>query len=39
MLHARRLELRHPRTGAPIAFEAPLPEDFLSAERELLGAG
>jgi 23S rRNA pseudouridine1911/1915/1917 synthase len=37
MLHARRLELRHPRTGAPIAFEAPLPEDFLAAERELLG--
>jgi 23S rRNA pseudouridine1911/1915/1917 synthase len=39
MLHARRLELPHPRTGSPIAFEAPLPEDFLSAERELLGAG
>jgi 23S rRNA pseudouridine1911/1915/1917 synthase len=36
MLHARRLELLHPRTGAPIAFEAPLPDDFLSAERALL---
>jgi 23S rRNA pseudouridine1911/1915/1917 synthase len=37
MLHARRLALPHPRTGAPIAFEAPVPEDFLAAERELLG--
>jgi 23S rRNA pseudouridine1911/1915/1917 synthase len=36
MLHARRLELDHPGTGAPIAFEAPVPEDFLAAERVLL---
>jgi 23S rRNA pseudouridine1911/1915/1917 synthase len=28
MLHARRLELAHPVTGAPLAFEAPVPEDF-----------
>ncbi len=36
MLHARRLELDHPGTGAPIAFEAPVPEDFLAAEKALL---
>jgi len=35
MLHARRLELRHPRTGALIAFEAPLPEDLLAVARAL----
>jgi 23S rRNA pseudouridine1911/1915/1917 synthase len=28
MLHALRLELAHPVTGAPIAFAAPVPEDF-----------
>lgn len=28
LLHAVRLELIHPRTGEPMAFEAPLPEDF-----------
>ncbi|MFZ2447012.1 MAG: RluA family pseudouridine synthase [Syntrophobacteraceae bacterium] len=28
MLHARRLEFRHPATGAIISATAPLPEDF-----------
>lgn len=28
MLHAARLELRHPRSGERLTFEAPLPEDF-----------
>ena len=28
MLHAWRLRLRHPRTGAEMTFEAPLPADF-----------
>jgi 23S rRNA pseudouridine1911/1915/1917 synthase len=37
MLHARRLELVHPATGKPIAFEAEPPEDFRAAERELVG--
>jgi 23S rRNA pseudouridine1911/1915/1917 synthase len=37
MLHARRLELAHPATGAPIAFEAPVPEDFATLERALVG--
>jgi 23S rRNA pseudouridine1911/1915/1917 synthase len=37
MLHARRLELLHPATGARMVFEAPVPEDFVTAERELLG--
>jgi 23S rRNA pseudouridine1911/1915/1917 synthase len=37
MLHAQRLELVHPETGAPIAFEASIPEDFAAAERALVG--
>jgi RluA family pseudouridine synthase len=28
LLHARRLELRHPLSGQPIRIESPLPEDF-----------
>lgn len=27
-LHARRLSIHHPRTGAPLVFEAPLPGDL-----------
>jgi len=27
-LHARRLEFAHPRSGAPLVVEAPLPEDL-----------
>jgi 23S rRNA pseudouridine1911/1915/1917 synthase len=27
-LHAQRLVLRHPRTGAPVRFEAALPNDL-----------
>lgn len=37
MLHAERLELTHPRTGAPILFQAPVPPDMqalLHALRE-----
>jgi 23S rRNA pseudouridine1911/1915/1917 synthase len=30
-LHAARLELRHPRTGEPMRFEAPLPADLAGA--------
>jgi 23S rRNA-/tRNA-specific pseudouridylate synthase len=30
-LHAARLELRHPASGAPLALEAPLPADLASA--------
>ncbi|HZQ49530.1 MAG TPA: RluA family pseudouridine synthase [Candidatus Dormibacteraeota bacterium] len=30
MLHAWRLRLRHPRTGAAMSFEAPPPADFES---------
>jgi 23S rRNA pseudouridine1911/1915/1917 synthase len=32
-LHAHRLELAHPRTGEPMAFESPLPPD-LAAVRD-----
>jgi 23S rRNA pseudouridine1911/1915/1917 synthase len=31
MLHAFQLAFAHPRTGAPIQCEAPLPPDFLAA--------
>jgi 23S rRNA pseudouridine1911/1915/1917 synthase len=30
MLHAARLELPHPVTGAPLRFEAPVPADFAA---------
>jgi 23S rRNA pseudouridine1911/1915/1917 synthase len=30
-LHAHRLAFRHPRTGATVTFEAPLPEPLASA--------
>ena len=36
MLHAIRLELAHPTTGARMAFEAPVPEDFAAVERALI---
>ena len=36
MLHARRLELAHPTTGAMMVLEAPVPEDFVAAEKALL---
>ncbi|MCM2334791.1 MAG: RluA family pseudouridine synthase [Anaeromyxobacteraceae bacterium] len=35
MLHARRLEIAHPITGAPLRFEAPIPADFLEAAAAL----
>lgn len=35
-LHAWRLGFRHPRTGAWLEFEAPLPEDLRSALATLL---
>lgn len=35
MLHAARLELRHPVTGAPLALEAPWPEDLAALARIL----
>ncbi len=36
MLHAHSLKLLHPRTGAPLAFTAPPPPDFLAAQRLLI---
>jgi 23S rRNA pseudouridine1911/1915/1917 synthase len=35
MLHARRLEVTHPATGARVTFEAPVPEDFLDLSASL----
>jgi 23S rRNA pseudouridine1911/1915/1917 synthase len=37
MLHALRLELPHPVTGARLVFEAAVPEDFRAVEAALLG--
>jgi 23S rRNA pseudouridine1911/1915/1917 synthase len=37
LLHAWRLELAHPVTGAPMAFEAPVPDDFAAVRRAVLG--
>jgi 23S rRNA pseudouridine1911/1915/1917 synthase len=38
-LHARFLSFPHPRTGAPLAFEAPIPADFAAALAVLRGEG
>lgn len=38
MLHAWRLAFTHPGTGAEMAFEAPVPEDFRAALARLRGA-
>jgi 23S rRNA pseudouridine1911/1915/1917 synthase len=38
LLHARRLVVPHPATGARLVLEAPVPEDLLAVERALLGA-
>jgi tRNA pseudouridine32 synthase/23S rRNA pseudouridine746 synthase len=37
-LHAARLEIRHPATGAPLVLEAPLPDDMRAALEALRGA-
>ena len=36
-LHAWRLAFRHPATGEPLAFVAPVPEDFRSLWEEVTG--
>jgi 23S rRNA pseudouridine1911/1915/1917 synthase len=38
MLHARRLALHHPASGAPLVLEAPVPDDFAAVERALVPA-
>ncbi|MCX6997360.1 MAG: RluA family pseudouridine synthase [Kiritimatiellaeota bacterium] len=35
MLHAQQLAFDHPRTGAPLVFMAPVPEDFRTLWRAL----
>jgi len=35
MLHARQLAFIHPRTGKPVKFEAPWPDDFAAARQTL----
>jgi 23S rRNA pseudouridine1911/1915/1917 synthase len=35
MLHAAGIRFAHPVSGAPMELEAPLPEDFVRALREL----
>jgi 23S rRNA pseudouridine1911/1915/1917 synthase len=34
-LHAYSLSFSHPETGKEVIFQAPLPEDFVQAEKEL----
>lgn len=36
-LHAWRMRLRHPRTGAPLSLEAPVPRDFTDFLTALRG--
>jgi 23S rRNA pseudouridine1911/1915/1917 synthase len=36
-LHAWRLAFRHPGTGEPLAFEAPVPEDFKTLWSKVTG--
>jgi 23S rRNA pseudouridine1911/1915/1917 synthase len=38
MLHALRLVLAHPVSGAPLSLEAPLPEDFRAVAAALVPA-
>lgn len=38
MLHAQTLKFQHPKTGKDMIIEAPLWDDFLKVERNLLGA-
>ena len=38
-LHAARLGFAHPRTGAPLAFETPPPQDMLALLAALGMAG
>jgi hypothetical protein len=35
MLHSRTLAFTHPRSGKPVSFEAPWPEDFATAVKLL----
>ena len=37
MLHALRLEIDHPLTGARLILEAPIPDDLRRLASELLG--
>ncbi len=37
-LHAARLALAHPRSGEPLAFEAPLPADMAQAWNRVMNA-
>ena len=35
LLHAKEIRFQHPKTGKPLVFTAPLPEDFIKALHEL----
>ena len=34
-LHARHLTVKHPKTGQPISFDAPLPDDLQTLEKQM----
>ncbi len=37
MLHAAWLEIAHPLTGTLLRLEAPLPKDYLTSRKRLMG--
>jgi hypothetical protein len=39
MLHALRLEIDHPASGARLALSAPVPDDFAALRNALVGPG
>ena len=39
MLHAWRLQISHPATGAPLRLECPPPDDFVALAEALAGPG
>ena len=38
MLHAYRVELRHPISGEPLSFEAPVPGDMMTVVKGISGS-
>lgn len=37
LLHAEQISFLHPQTGKIVSIEAPLPEDFITAQNQLFG--
>lgn len=39
LLHAEKIEFKHPATGAPVRFQTPPPDDFVKVWGEVFGVG